>query len=52
MKLSEYIRQDGLGWPTWCAAVNAVITLINLTAQLESSMPWPRVAPLAHAAAG
>jgi amidase len=27
-------------------------TLINLAAQLESSMPWPRVAPLADAAAG
>ena len=53
--ISLPLARTGAGLPIGMQFVGhfgAEDVLINLAAQLESSMPWPRVAPLARAAAG
>ena len=52
--ISLPLARTGAGLPIGMQFVGrfgAEDTLINLAAQLESSMPWPRVAPLADAVA-
>ena len=53
--ISLPLARTGAGLPIGMQFVGrfgAEDTLLNLAAQLERAMPWPRVAPLALAAAG
>ncbi len=52
--ISLPLARTGAGLPIGMQFVGrygAEDTLINLAAQLEKALPWPRVAPLAHASA-